>query len=95
MAEKYAQSLGDAKGVEVMYQELNQVVVRFAGPAGEVDDDHTRDVVQKVQRHGTCYPTPTLWRGVAAMRISVCNWRTDEEDVDRSVNAILAAHVGS
>ena len=63
MAEKYALLLREARDVEVMYQELNQVVVRFSNPAGEVDDDHTRDVVQKVQRHGTCYPTPTLWRG--------------------------------
>ena len=39
-----------------------------------------------------CYPSATAWRGVAAMRISVCNWSTDEDDVDRSVQAILAAH---
>jgi glutamate/tyrosine decarboxylase-like PLP-dependent enzyme len=94
MAERYAQSLGAADGVEIMHQELNQVVVRFADPAGHDDDAHTRQVLEKVQRHGTCYPTGTVWHGGAAMRISVCNWRTDEDDVDRSVNSILAAHEG-
>jgi hypothetical protein len=77
-----------------MHQELNQVVVRFSGSGGNPDDVHTRAVVDRVQSHGTCYPTPTVWHGVAAMRISVCNWRTDEDDVDRSVQAILAAHAG-
>ena len=31
----------------------------------------------------------TTWRGLAAMRISVTNWTTDEADVDASVAAIL------
>jgi hypothetical protein len=33
----------------------------------------------------------TNWRGLRLMRISVSNWSTTEDDVDRSVNAILAA----
>ena len=93
MAERFAQSLGEADGVHVMHQDLNQVVVRFTTGAGK-DDEHTREVVEMVQREGTCLPSATVWQGVAAMRISVCNWRTDEDDVDRSVSAILAAHRG-
>jgi hypothetical protein len=31
----------------------------------------------------------TTWQGREAMRISVSNWSTDEDDVDRSVAAIL------
>jgi len=33
----------------------------------------------------------TTWQGRRYMRISVSSWRTTEEDVDRSVDAILAA----
>jgi glutamate/tyrosine decarboxylase-like PLP-dependent enzyme len=94
MAERFAISLEAADDVEVMHQELNQVVVRFTS-AGQDDDAHTHDVISKVQRQGTCYPSATVWRGLAAMRISVSNWRTDEDDVDRSVQAILAAHAGT
>ena len=95
MAERFAQSLREADGVHVMHQDLNQVVVRFRAAAGGDDDDHTRHVVDEVQREGTCLPSATVWHGRAAMRISVCNWRTDEDDVDRSVRAILAAHSGA
>jgi hypothetical protein len=33
----------------------------------------------------------TQWHGMDAMRISVSNWSTTEEDVDRSVDSILRA----
>ena len=31
-----------------------------------------------LQREGTCYPTPTLWRGVPALRFSIVNASTSE-----------------
>jgi glutamate/tyrosine decarboxylase-like PLP-dependent enzyme len=92
MAEKYAESLRDQVGVQVTHQDLNQVVVRFTCLAGGDDDDHTRRVVENTQQEGTCYPSATVWHGHAARRISVCNWRTDEEDDDMSARAILTAH---
>ncbi|HZR95591.1 MAG TPA: hypothetical protein VFA56_07840, partial [Gaiellaceae bacterium] len=55
------------------------------------DGDYTREVVERVQREGTCWPSGTSWEGEYAMRISVCNWRTTDADVDRSVDSILAA----
>jgi len=65
---------------------LNQVLVRFAG-----DDETTRAVVRRVQEDGTCWLSGTTWQGRAAMRISVSNWRTTDEDVERSADAILRA----
>jgi hypothetical protein len=44
-----------------------------------------------VQEDGTCWLGGTTWQGKAAMRISVSNWSTTTEDVDRSVAAILRA----
>jgi glutamate/tyrosine decarboxylase-like PLP-dependent enzyme len=63
---------------------LNQVLVRFGN-----DDDQTRAVISRVQQDGTCWLGGTTWRGQAAMRISVSNWATGEEDVERSAEAIL------
>ena len=63
---------------------LNQVLVRFGD-----DDQLTQAVVEGVQRDGPCWLRGTTWRDRAAMRISVSNWRTTTEDVDRSVEAIL------
>jgi len=87
-ARRFAEALGGAPGVEVLNDVvLNQVLVRFGG-----SDAHTRAVVERLQREGTAWFGTTVWRGRAAMRISVVNWRTSISDVDRSVEAILAAH---
>ena len=64
---------------------LNQVLVSFGDAA------RTRHVIERVQRDGTCWCGPTEWQGRTAMRISVSSWATREEDVDRSVAAILRA----
>ena len=64
---------------------LNQVLVGFA------DDSTTERVIATVQGEGTCWMGGTLWKGRRLMRISVANATTTEQDVDRSVEAILAA----
>ena len=65
---------------------LNQVLVRFATEGENVTDE----VLGAVQREGTCWMSGTEWEGEPAMRISVCNWRTTEDDIRRSASAILA-----
>ena len=44
-----------------------------------------------MQEDGTCWLSGTVWQGKAAMRISVSNWRTSDDDVERSATAILDA----
>ncbi len=89
LAQRFARQLAAADGVELLNEVvLNQALVRFLSPDGD-HDAHTRRVIQRVQRDGTCFLTGTTWQGKAAMRISVSNWLTDESDVDRSVEAIL------
>ncbi len=92
MARLFGSELARLDGVEVMNDVvLNQLVVRFRDPRGRDDDAYTRAVVERVIEDGVCYPSPTTWRGVAGMRISVCNWTTDEDDVRQSVAAIQGA----
>jgi glutamate/tyrosine decarboxylase-like PLP-dependent enzyme len=87
LARRFADRLGAEPGVEILNDVvLNQVLVRFGD-----SDERTRDVIARVQQDGTCWLGGTTWHGVAAMRISVSNWSTAEEDVDRSAAAILAA----
>ena len=92
MAERFAALLSEADGVEVLHQDLNQVVVRFLEPGGGDHDAHSRAVLARTQAEGTCYPSGTVWRGVAAIRLSVSSWRTGPQDVERTVAALLAAH---
>ena len=70
---------------------LDQVLVRFRGPGGADTDTYTRDVIKRVQDDGTCWLSGTTWHGMAAMRISVVNWATTDDDIDRSLAAILRA----
>jgi len=72
-------------GFEVLNEiVLNQVLVCF-GSAEE-----TRRVIADVQDEGTCWCGGTQWLGRTAMRISVSSWATTEEDVERSLAAILS-----
>lgn len=92
MARRFADRLEGAPGVEILNDVvLNQVLVRFHPPDGGDVDAHTREVVTRVQEDGTCWLSGTTWHGMAAMRISVSNWSTSEEDVDQSAAAILRA----
>ena len=70
---------------------LNQVLVSFGAP------ETTRRVIAAIQSEGTCWAGPSVWQGRTAMRISVSSWATTEEDVERSLDAIirLAADVRS
>jgi glutamate/tyrosine decarboxylase-like PLP-dependent enzyme len=93
-ARRFAEALGREPGVEVLNEvALNQVLVRFLEPGGD-HDARTRAVIRRVQEDGTCWLGGTTWQGKAAMRISVSNWSTTTEDVDRSVAAILRAAAG-
>ena len=70
---------------------LNQVLVRFERHPTLDADAWTREIIARIQTDGTCWLGGTTWHGLAAMRISVANWSTTEEDIDRSADAILRA----
>ncbi len=90
LARRFAAALHAAEGVEVVNDVvLNQVLVRFG------DDARTERVIEGVQRDGTCWMGGTVWHGMRLMRISVCNWSTTTDDVDRSVAAILRVAGGA
>ncbi len=72
---------------------LNQVLVRFLADDGD-HDERTRRVVEALQDDGTCWLGGSTWKGMQVMRISVSNWATTSEDVDRSVQAILRVAAG-
>jgi glutamate/tyrosine decarboxylase-like PLP-dependent enzyme len=85
LARRFAEKLQQG-GAEILNEVvLNQVLVSFG------DASRTRQVIERVQQDGTCWCGPTEWQGRTAMRISVSSWATREEDVDRSVAAILRA----
>jgi glutamate/tyrosine decarboxylase-like PLP-dependent enzyme len=85
-ARRFAEALGRLPGCVVLNEVvLNQVLFRFA------DDATTDAVLAAVQRGGEAWMSGTTWDGRSAIRISVSNWRTSDEDVARTVAAFEAA----
>jgi glutamate/tyrosine decarboxylase-like PLP-dependent enzyme len=82
-AARFAEGLS-AAGYEVLNDVvLNQVLVSFGEP------EETQRVVAGLQAEGTCWCGGTVWQGRTAMRISVSSWATTDEDVERSLAAML------
>ena len=84
-ARRFAEELAAAGHRVLNDVVLNQVVVSFG------DADRTRRVIDAIQRDGTCWCGGTTWQGHVAMRISVSSWATTDEDVERSLGAMLRA----
>jgi glutamate/tyrosine decarboxylase-like PLP-dependent enzyme len=77
LAARLAERVGDE--VEVLNDVvLNQVLLALG------DDE-----IRELQADGTFWAGGTVWRGRPAMRFSVSNWSTTEDDIDRCAEAIL------
>ncbi|WP_201774290.1 pyridoxal phosphate-dependent decarboxylase family protein [Demequina flava] len=85
LAQRFATALADA-GAEILAPvALNQVLVAFG------DEAETVATIAAIQADGTCWAGTTVWQGRRAMRVSVSDVATTADDVDASVNAMLAA----
>jgi glutamate/tyrosine decarboxylase-like PLP-dependent enzyme len=92
-AQALATRIGALPGAELVFApRLNQGLVRFLDShpgAGETDHDCRTDaVIEGILDTGEAFFSGTTWRGKRCMRISVCNWQTNDRDVERSVEAV-------
>jgi hypothetical protein len=46
------------------------------------------------EREGTCWLGGTTWHGQYVLRVSIVNWATTDDDVDRSADAIVLVAQG-
>ena len=84
-AKQFAEGLRNA-GYEILNEvAINQVLVSFGSA------EKTRETIRRVQEDGTCWCGGTVWQGKTAMRISVSSWATTDEDVEKSMAAIVRA----
>ena len=85
-AQEFATQISVLPGCTVLNDIVsNQVLFRFA------DDETTEAVLDSVQQSGEAWMAGTTWDGRPAIRLSVSNWRTSDEDVARTVAAFEAA----
>jgi glutamate/tyrosine decarboxylase-like PLP-dependent enzyme len=88
-ARRFAEGLR-AAGFEILNDVvLNQVLVSFGSP------ERTTEAIAGIQADGTCWCGGTVWQGRHAMRISVSSWATRDEDVERSLEAMVRVAKGA
>jgi glutamate/tyrosine decarboxylase-like PLP-dependent enzyme len=91
--------IGKLPGAEMLWEPvINQGLVRFPDPrAGATPEDHDRNTIETIaaiNATGEAFFSRTTWRGRAAMRVSVSNWRTSDDDVRRTVDAVARVLAG-
>jgi glutamate/tyrosine decarboxylase-like PLP-dependent enzyme len=86
-ASRFAAAIAELEGVEVLNEVvLNQVLFRFDS------DERTDEVLRRVQKSGRVWMSGTTWYGRKAIRISVSNWQTGDEQIDMAVEAFQEAY---
>lgn len=94
-AAELAARLRHSAGVDVRAAEINQIIIGCHATADRSADERTQDVLAALIAEGVCYPSSTVWKGEFGIRLSVSNWRTDEDDVSAIVASIERAVTGS
>jgi glutamate/tyrosine decarboxylase-like PLP-dependent enzyme len=93
LARRMANRLSVVPGIAILNEvALNQVLVQFDGPGGADSDALTREVITAIQAEGTCWAGGTVWQGKQALRVSISNWSTTEDDIDKSAAAIIRCY---
>jgi glutamate/tyrosine decarboxylase-like PLP-dependent enzyme len=81
--------IGRLPGAQVLWPPtINQGLVRFLDPAGAGHDQRTDHVIAAINATGEAFFSGTTWRGMRAMRVSVCNAATTSADVERTIRAV-------
>jgi glutamate/tyrosine decarboxylase-like PLP-dependent enzyme len=81
-ARRFADQIVELPGIEVINEVvLNQVLFRFE------DDERTDAALATVQAAGEVWLSGTTWDGRKAIRVSVSNWQTGDEETDLVVDA--------
>ena len=84
-ARSFAQRLSE-NGFQIHNEIVfNQVLVSCG------DGDLTSATVKNIQSSGECWCGGSTWQGKNVIRISVCDWATTPQHIERSVRAFVAA----
>ncbi len=87
-ARRLVTSIGALPGAEVVVTpQINQGLVRFLADDGD-HDRRTDAVIERIQASGVAWFGGATWRDMRVMRISVSNWRTNDNDVNQAIESV-------
>jgi glutamate/tyrosine decarboxylase-like PLP-dependent enzyme len=85
-AARFGEAIAELDGVEVLNDVvLNQVLFRFDS------DERTDEMLRRVQESGEIWLSGTTWNGQKAIRVSVSNWQTTDQEIDLAVETFATA----
>jgi len=85
-ARRFAAGIVEVSGAEVLNDVvLNQVLFRFES------DERTDDALRRVQESGDVWLSGTTWDDRRAIRVSVSNWQTGDEEIDLALDSFRRA----
>ena len=91
LTREFVLKLGELPGVEVLTTPIiNQGLVRFLDKDGD-HDKRTGEVIDRINATGEAWFGPTIWNDMRVMRISLSNFRTTPNDIERALDAIKNA----
>lgn len=78
----FAQAIEQIEGFTVINEVVfNQVMVKCA------NDKLTEQVIAHIQQHGVCWVGGSTWFGDKVIRISICSWLTNSDDIEKTVSS--------
>lgn len=85
------EKIGELPGAQILWKsDLNQGLIRFRDlkpNATQIDHDtRTQKIIDAVNSSGVAFFSSTTWENQLAMRVSVVNWRTSQNDVEKTIN---------
>lgn len=87
-ASRLVEGIAALEGAEALARPvINQGLVRFLAPDGD-HDRRTDEVITQLQNSGEVWFGGVTWQGRRAMRISVCNWLTSDQDIERTIRIV-------
>jgi glutamate/tyrosine decarboxylase-like PLP-dependent enzyme len=85
-ARRFADGIVELEGVELLNDVvINQVLFRFES------DERTDEILERVQESGEVWLGGTTWDGRRAIRVSVSNWQTGEDEIDLALESFRRA----
>jgi glutamate/tyrosine decarboxylase-like PLP-dependent enzyme len=85
-ARQFAEGIVSLPGVQLLNDVvLNQVLFRFA------TDEDTDAALRRVQDAGDVWMSGTTWNGRRAIRVSVSNWQTTDDEIELALQSFRAA----
>ena len=88
-ATRFSEAIVELPDVELLNEVvLNQVLFRFES------DEQTDEALRQVQASSRVWLSGTTWQGRKAIRVSVSNWQTGDEEIDLAVAEFAAAQAG-